>query len=253
MIQRLRLWLRSDMRVLRWVFLALYLLLISALSLPFLSDSDALALWLILAGIMVAGHGLFIFGSGTVRLCHPIRKHRLWMPVLAASFMLLVLSAALTLAIMELMEVGKQPNWDENLFIIVFWSVAPVVWFFWGVVLWFHVRNRPRLKVMSRLAGIVFVGSLAELLAAVPSHIVVSRRPGCLVGLWTMLGILAGIYVMLFTFGPAIVLLFLRPRYRREQMESATPHCPRCDYDLRGTLSAGRTSCPECGQALAGL
>ena len=36
--------------------------------------------------------------------------------------------------------------------------------------------------------------------------------------------------------------LFVRRKYK------AGPHsCPACHYDLRGTIEAGRTVCPECG------
>jgi predicted amidophosphoribosyltransferase len=59
----------------------------------------------------------------------------------------------------------------------------------------------------------------------------------------TMLGIIAGISVMLFSFGPMIVLLFLRPRLRREQLDTTEPICPSCGYDLR----ASKERCPECG------
>jgi hypothetical protein len=44
--------------------------------------------------------------------------------------------------------------------------------------------------------------------------VIVSRRPGCLVGLGTAIGIVAGCAVMIFSFGPAITILFLRPRWR---------------------------------------
>ena len=27
-------------------------------------------------------------------------------------------------------------------------------------------------------------------------------------------------------------------------------YCPKCDYDLRGTIAAGRKECPECGEEI---
>mgnify|MGYP006160843833 CR=1 FL=1 len=44
------------------------------------------------------------------------------------------------------------------------------------------------------------------------------------------------------TFGPAIAILFLRPRWRAETADGI-PYCPACGYDLR----ASRERCPECG------
>lgn len=249
MLHRTRNWLRSDMKVLRWVLLALYLMLVTGLSLPFLlsGDGESVVFWLILGGAFVAGQLLLILGAGTIHLCLPIRRRRLWMPALAAGFMFAVLVFGLTLAICELVEFDPDDyGFDGGLFWLGFWAWPLGNWVGWGVLLWAYAMRRRRVTVLSRFGAFLFAGSLAELLACVPSHMIVSKRPGCIVGLFTMLGIIAGVYVMLFSFGPMIVVLFLRPRYRREQMEG--PLCPKCEYDLRGTIAAGRTECPECGE-----
>jgi hypothetical protein len=79
------------------------------------------------------------------------------------------------------------------------------------------------------------------MLAAVPSHLIVSRRPGCLVGLATAIGIVAGIYVMMWSFGPAIFLLFLQEGRRQEVEQTAAadgppaPHAP-FQFSLRTML-----------------
>lgn len=65
----------------------------------------------------------------------------------------------------------------------------------------------------------LFRGSLLELLVAIPSHVIVSRRPGCFVGMFTGLGVSSGITVMLWAFGPGIILLFLRNKHRRESRQ----------------------------------
>lgn len=256
-LEPIRNWLRSDMRVLRWVFLALYVTLILGLAgLAVVQDSGAL--WII-AGVTVAAQALFIFGAGTIHLCRPIKKRRLWMPVVIAIAMMTLLVLGMVAALNELV-FGKggwvnlymELNNDEAT--QIFWCFFAFNWIVWGVLLWRFAQKRNRKSVIGGLTTIIFSGSLVELLAAVPSHMIVSRRPGCLVGLATMTGIVAGIYVMLFSFGPAIALLFLRPRYRREEMElQENPICRRCEYELRGTIEAGRTECPECGEKIAGI
>lgn len=106
------------------------------------------------------------------------------------------------------------------------------------------VRGKRRFKFIANLAASLFIGSLAELLVTIPSHLIVSRRPGCLVGLGTMLGMAAGVYVLFWAFGPAILLLYLYPEYRRHRNDRL---CPGCEYDLRG---ADHVRCPECGYVL---
>lgn len=241
-IARFRGWLRSDMLVLRWVLLGLYLaVLLGLVVLAFMPEDMGPVL--VLGAVLLGSQAFFILGAGTINLCRPIRKHRLWMPVTAAAFMLTLLMAGLWLGMSELFYLDQKMG--EDYFLAVFCLAVGGGWIGWGVLLWVYARRWTRYQTLWRLSSLLFAGSLLELVASAPSHVITSRRPGCLAGIGTMLGIVAGVYVMLFSFGPMIVLLFLRPRYRRERMEDTL--CPVCEYDLRGTIAAGRTQCPECG------
>ena len=86
--------------------------------------------------------------------------------------------------------------------------------------LFVYCRGLDRFSIIGRLTGLIFAGSLAALLVSIPAHIIVSRRPGCFVGLVTALGIASGVYVMLWSFGPAILLLFLSEKRRFERREA---------------------------------
>ncbi len=238
-IDSIRRLLRSDMKVLRWVFLALYVLLLMSLVGYWTVESNT-PFFLICLGVLVVAQAIFIFGAGTIQLCRPIRKRRLILPVAVSALLMTLLAAALFVSLLELFEV--EGSGDATLTWLTFWSILLLGWIGWGFLLFAYTRKLARFKAISRLAKVLLAGSLAELLATVPSHILVSRRPGCLVGLFTMLGIIAGVCVMVFSFGPMIVLLFLRPRYRREREES-TPYCDVCGYDLRASFER----CPECG------
>jgi hypothetical protein len=240
---RFRRWLKSDMRVLRWVFLALYLLLILALLvMPLVTDGDGNAVggMAIALGVMFVAQALLIFGSGTIALCRPIRRRRLVLPVVVAATMLALLGLGLGIALWELFYLDDNPN--QDFFGYLAFGVIGLSWIGWGVLLFGRLRDKPRYTVLRKLTTLIFAGSLAELLATVPSHVIVSRRPGCLVGLGTAIGIIAGCAVMIFSFGPAIAILFLRPRWRAETADGI-PYCPACGYDLR----ASNQRCPECG------
>ena len=242
---RVRAWLRSDMRVLRWVFLALYVLLILGFLLIPLMDGDGDAAgYFITVGVVLAAQAVLVFGSGTVSLCRPIRRRRLILPVTIAAIMLAVLIAGAFIAIWELLYLDH--HFEDDWLGYVFFGTVGVTWIGWTVLLMSRLRISPRYTVLRKLNTWIFAGSLAELLATVPSHVIVSRRPGCLVGIGTAIGIIAGLSVMLFSFGPAIVILFLRPRWRAET-EQGIPYCPACGYDLR----MSRERCPECGLPIA--
>ena len=237
-----RRWLRSDMRVLRWVFLALYVLLIGGLlMLPLLNIGDGGAVGMLIAlHVMLAGQALLILGSGTISLCRPIRRRRLALPVFVAATMLALLTAGLVIAMWELFYLDD--HFSDDVLGWAFFGIVGASWIGWGVLLFSRLVDKPRYTVLRKLSALIFAGSLAELLATVPSHVIVSRRPGCLVGLGTAMGITAGLCVMIFSFGPAIAILFLRPRWRAETADGI-PYCPACGYDLR----ASRERCPECG------
>lgn len=233
------------MKVLRWVFLGLYVVLILGLSVLSFSDSDIFWVGMILVGVMLLAHAMFILGSGTIQLCFPIKRHRLILPIIASATMFAVLVFGFLLAMMELFRLDRGPA--EEPFIVAFWMLVALSWIGWGVLLFIYAQKITRWKFLWRVSSILFTGSLLELMATVPSHLIVIRRPGCLVGLMTMIGIISGIYVMLFSFGPMIVLLFLRPRHRQEQGRLAgtlPPMCHICEYNLTGNVSG---VCPECG------
>jgi hypothetical protein len=154
--------------------------------------------------------------------------------------MLAILFAGFFMAMWELLYLDRK--FDDDWLTSIFFITVGVSWIGWTIVLMSRLRDAPRYTVLRKLNTWIFAGSLAELLATVPSHVIVSRRPGCLVGIATAVGITAGLSVMLFSFGPAIVILFLRPRWRAE-MEDGVPYCPACGYDLR----MSKERCPECG------
>lgn len=210
----------QETRTLRWVLLGMYLLVLASLVHPLWAALSLRPWWppdlgtwgrtVLFLAVLVACQVILLKGAGTRDLCQPIRGRRLLVPVLTAAMMMGILLGALFLSLRELFLGGFEPPG------IVFWLVVGVGWLLWGVVFWFYTRRVSRYRVLKRLTTAVLAGSLLELLAAIPAHIIVTRKPGCCVGVYTMLGIIAGVCVMLWAFGPGIILLFLRERYRTE-------------------------------------
>lgn len=135
--------------------------------------------------------------------------------------------------------------------IINFWGVIAVMWAAWGVVFFLYWRQGDRYTQLGRMIRGLLAGSFLAFLVAVPVQITAPRRQNCYCALGSYTGLVLAGTVLLWCFGPGLVLLFLREKYRAEKLrqgQSAT--CPRCGYDLQGTLAAGRDTCPECGTAI---
>ena len=235
------------MRVLHWILLALYVALIVGLFAVEIAGEYGVP---VVGLVTLASQALFIFGAGTKDLARPIRRRRLVLPVAVAALMFSLLVGGATLALAELFSLAAGDDGSVLLFWGLFsetWVVGGLFsanWVFWGVLLHVYTRNLARFHAMLRLAQLVFAGSLAELLASVPSHILVERRGGCLVGIQTAIGILAGSFVMFWSFGPAIVLLFVRQAYEREHRPLPNPalrrrpRAGRFQFELRTALVA---------------
>jgi len=205
----------------RWILLVMYLLIVAGFfGLAYsgrLPDTDPLGdvfyglhgqlFWtLLILALTFASQALFIFTLGTADLCKPVRRRRLIGPAAMAAALVTVLVSGIILAAAELFDF--YPRYGE----IQFWSVLGINWLFWSALFLLAYRHTPRLKIIAQWAGVLISGSLLELLITIPAHIVASRRPGCFAGMYTGLGVVAGILVMFWAFGPGIIFLFLSGR-----------------------------------------
>lgn len=206
-----------SLRWLRWVLLALYLALILGLGGTALSDAGQAFAVAVLV-LTLGSQALLIFGSGKLELTRPIRGWRLVIPTAVAGLMLAILIGGAGLALSELFYLDTA-EWIS----VALLALVAASWIVWSLLLFVYCQGWERFNIIGRLTGLIFAGSLATLLVSIPAHIIVSRRPGCFVGLLTALGIASGIYVMLWSFGPAILLLFFKEKRRFELPEDRRP------------------------------
>ncbi len=206
-----------SLRWLRWVLLALYLALILGLGGTALSDAGQAFAVAVLV-LTLCSQALLIFGSSKLELTRPIRGWRLVIPTAVAGLMLAILIGGAGLALSELFYL-EDGQWTTPALL----ALVAVSWIVWSLLLFVYCQGWERFNIIGRLTGLIFAGSLATLLVSIPAHIIVSRRPGCFVGLLTALGIASGIYVMLWSFGPAILLLFFKEKRRFELREARRP------------------------------
>lgn len=206
---------KINMKILRWILLILYIaIVIGILGMTYYDGetvTEKLFMTIFLFVATIIAQTVFILSAGTVNLCTPIRKRRLVIPVIIAAVMMTLLLAGITLALGEL--IFESPGtWFEYFF----WVVIIISWLAWSVIFFIWGTKTERYKTFRNFISTILAGSLLTLFISIPSHIIVSKRPGCLVGLSTAIGISSGIFVMLWAFGPGIILLFLLEKRKAE-------------------------------------
>ncbi len=162
--------------------------------------------------------------------------------VIAASAMAMLLTVGLIALLLEL------PDWwqpivedtDEVGGLAVFWGSVFMIWGVWAWIFYVYWRQGDRYTQLGRMIRGLLNGSLLEATVAIPVHIWATRQRECYCvrGTYTTL-IFCGT-VLLWAFGPGIVLLYMRERHRRVRL---FPLCTKCGYDPR----ASGELCPECG------
>ena len=209
------------MKILRAVLLCLYILVLVSLGLMgifSLNDSEWTVIILVAFFVLVGTQVLLLFGVGTRRFTEKLSSRRLLIPVIVLSFMMTVLTFGLTFSFGEL--------FDFSLVLDKFFTggwafvLVGVSWIVWSLVLFRHLKGSPRQEILQRMWGVSFLSGIVALLVTVPNHIyVMTERSGCFTGMFTRFGIFLAAYVLVWAFGPGIILLFLRERFSKPHGE----------------------------------
>ena len=143
----------------------------------------------------------------------PASRGSIWLPVLVSgllfALLMMLACAAVCVAVFEEKPASPEPPWATNLAGIVMILVVPLSWIVWSVVFIRMSKRKDSAGLLDRICRGLFAGSILELLVAVPCHVVVRQRENCCADGITFLGLVTGLSVMLFSFGPAVFFLFI--------------------------------------------
>jgi hypothetical protein len=201
-----------------WVYgiVAIYLLLLAILlTMPgwaswLTEDRSVIAPAAVTVGSMVAcGLSLMILPVRAIRR-RPVRRRTIWVPVILSGLLAGLLVFGGSLALYEYFKVGNDIGWGLI-------AAGAGTWCCWSVVFVLIARRRGPASLGMKLHRMLIAGSALELLIAVPTHVIVRRRPECCAGFGTGLGLCLGIAVMFVSLGPSVLLLYHR---RWKQIES---------------------------------
>lgn len=164
--------------------------------------------WLIIVTLVVAQWVLLRVPVALVS-GRPVRQRSVRATVAAATLMLALLAFGATLSIIEFCTRLEGAIGFPHAA-----AVAALAWLGWALYFRRCLKREPAAAGVARLQRFLWTGSILELLIAIPTHIVARHRDYCCAGLLTFLGLACGVSVMLFAFGPALLVLFV-DRWKR--------------------------------------
>jgi hypothetical protein len=195
-----------------WIIVGLYCLLAAGLvfipAMVMLDDPTETHL-IVMASLSVVlltlcGLGLILTPVRAARR-RPMTRRIVLLPILAAGCLLGVLFGGAGIALVEFYKFHGSSNAFAGV-----WIGGAVVWLAWSAIFWLMSGWSDPAFLAARLHRWVLSGSVAELLVAVPTHLVVRRRTECCAGLYTGTAICIGVVVMLIAFGPSVAFLYYR-------------------------------------------
>jgi hypothetical protein len=171
------------------------------------------------AGLFLLSQALFLFPRGrlTFRTTHSGRP--MLRAAMGAAFAGMLLTFGLIAALLEMLG-GWERFLDpfarhEAQFPWTAWLAMLVLWVVWAAVFHHLWRNLDHRTAVSRATRALLAGSILELFVAVPIHAwAVRKSDDCYCARGSYTALIFGGTVLLWLFGPGVVLLVMRERKR---------------------------------------
>ena len=162
---------------------------------------------------------IILFSCGATLFLIPVPKgHRervlsrrsIWVPIITSSLLAGLVCFGFSVALDEYTE-SRISKADGGLSIGL---GVLAVWLGWLILFGGIALSRGPEGIGNRLWQALLAGSVAELLVAIPMHLVVRNRGYCCAGMMTGIGIGLGVVVLIAALGPAVFVLCYR-RYQQ--------------------------------------
>lgn len=200
--------------------------------------------FLVLGGIVLIQCMLLLPGPRWLKRTTS-KGRSIWISLFGGGIIAALISFGLLATIAELLTIWPTEYFDDGRYAWLFLGAMAFLWLFWAIIFGLLWRSQTHYTRVGRMAKWLVAGTTLEMLVAVPSHVLVGAQRDCYCVRGTYTGVVFGLMAAMCLFGPAVVLLLARDMVRRRQLLGK--FCMTCGYDLRGTMSAGRPECPECG------
>jgi hypothetical protein len=141
--------------------------------------------------------------------------------IFAAGVIAMLLTVGFVALLLEL------PNWWEGIMgvdsywgIICVWITMLFIWGIWSWIFFVYWRQGDRYTQSGRMIRGLVAGSILEIIIAVPVHIWATRQRECYCCRGTYTTLILAATVLIWAFGPGIVLLYMREKRRIEKLNA---------------------------------
>jgi hypothetical protein len=176
-------------------------------------------------GVFLLTQWLLLCPRGRLRVGVQTTGRPMILSVLSAGLMGAILTVGLLASVLELAGqwqrfAGRAPDLEHYWPSLVALAIA---WTIWAVLFFTYWRQGDHYTWAGRVLRGLFAGSILELLVAAPAHVFAVRheKESCYCELGSYTGLVLGGTVLLWCFGPGVVLLFLREKRRRQELLGA--------------------------------
>ena len=184
-----------------------------------LFSAEAILYWAWLTVMMLCQAAL-LFVPARLAAGRPVRRRSVWLAIIVSGLLMACLLLGIICAVTEF--VRADPFFDEDWHGWLALGICLALWAAWSVVFCRLALSRAPEDALRRQCRNLFGGSILALLVAVPTHIVARHRDYCCAGFGTFVGIVFGLSVMIFAFGPGAFFLYVA-RWKRLHPESGPP------------------------------
>ncbi len=145
--------------------------------------------------------------------------------IFAAAMMAMLLTTGAIALLLELPDWWEPVLGDEEDMVRPFLilAVMGVLWSVWAWVFWVYWKQGDRYTQLGKMIRGLVAGSILEVMVAVPVHIWAARQRECYCCRGTYTTLVLGGTVLIWAFGPGIILLYWREKYRREKLMQQSP------------------------------
>lgn len=133
--------------------------------------------------------------------------------VAAAAFMAMMLSFGLMATMLELLQPEVWEGAIEDGWMV---GIVTILWILWAITFYIYWRGGDRFAQLRTMIKGLIVGSVLELFVAIGVYVWNPHEEDCWCARGSYTGLVFGATVMIWAFGPGLLLLFLREKQRRE-------------------------------------